>query len=60
MKDNEKLRDKIDLLFLEQNLMINYLNDINQKNKLNKKAIILKPIIYYYHFQVKLKALLPL
>jgi len=58
--ENENLKDKIALLIFEQNFMVNYHNDINQKSKLKKKAIILESIIYYYHFQVKLKMLLPL
>ena len=31
IKVNEKFKDKIDLLFFEQNFMINYHNDLNQK-----------------------------
>jgi len=33
---NKKLNDKIDLLIFEQNFMINYHNEINQKSKLQK------------------------
>ena len=33
---NKKLNDKIVLLILEQNFMINYHNEINQKSKLQK------------------------
>lgn len=36
IKDNKKLKDKMNLLFFEQNFMINYHDDINQKSKLNK------------------------
>ena len=60
ISDNERLKDKIDLLYLEQNFMINYHNDMNEKNKLNKKNNNLRVNYLLLSFSSKVKNVIAL